>query len=109
MIRCCHPAAQPKPNRIMNSEYSTQLDAADIEHAVIHFSEVKDTGCVISIDRQSAIYSNHRHELVNLAFENEDTAREALDALNLRDDDEFCDTATLLINGEDKMNKGRWL
>ena len=36
-------------------------------------------------------------------------AADALDALHLRDDDEFCDTATLLINGEDKMNKGRWL
>jgi hypothetical protein len=93
----------------MNSKYSAQLNDAAIEHAVIHFSKVKDTGCVISIDRQSAINSNDKHELMNIAFEDEAAAWLALDALDLRDDDEFCDTATLLINGEDKMNKGRWL
>jgi hypothetical protein len=93
----------------MNSEYSAQLDAAQIEHAVIHFSEVRDTGCVVTIDRQCAINSNTKFELVALAFEDEHSAKNAMDALDLRDDDEFCDTATLLINGEDKMNKGRWL
>ena len=93
----------------MNPDYSAQLAAADIEHAVIHFSDVRDTGCVITIDRQSVVNSNDKHELLCLAFENESTASDALDALDLRDDDEFCDTATLLINGEDKMNKGRWL
>jgi hypothetical protein len=93
----------------MNPDYSAQIDAAQIKHAVIHFSEVRDAEFCISIDRQSAIYSNDKHELMNIAFEDEAAAWLALDALDLRDDDEFCDTATLLINGEDKMNKGRWL
>ena len=93
----------------MNTDYSTQLDAAQIEHAVIHFSEVRDTGCVVTIDRQCVINSNTKFELVALAFENEHSAKDAMDALNLRDDDEFCDTATMLINGEDRHNKGRWI
>ncbi len=93
----------------MNPDYSAQLTAAQIKHTAIHFSEVRDAEFCITIDRQSVINSNDKHGLLDLSFEDEAAAWLAIDALNLRDDDDCCDTATLLINGEDKMNKGRWL
>jgi hypothetical protein len=93
----------------MNPDYSAQLAAANIPHAELHFSEARDAEFCITIDRQSVVNSNDKHELIHFGFLTGSAAWTALDALDLRDDDEFCDTATLLINGEDKMNKGRWL
>jgi hypothetical protein len=93
----------------MNPNYSAQLDAANIPHAELHFSEARDAEFCISITRQSVVNSNDKRELIHFGFLTGSAAWNAMDALNLRDDDEACDNATLLINGEDKMNKGRWL
>ena len=93
----------------MNPDYSAQLAAEQIPHAELHFSEARDAEFCISITRQSVIFSNDKHELIHLGFLTGSAAWNAMDVLDLRDDHEFCDTATLLINGEDKMNKGRWI
>ena len=102
-------STQSQSTEHMKPDYSSQLDVAGIAHATIHFSEVRDAEFCITIDRQSVINSNDKHGLLDLSFEDEAAVWRAIDTLNLRDDDEFCDTATLLINGEDVMNKGRWL